>query len=552
MSYVVFARKYRPRTFNEVVGQEFIGTTLKNAIAQGRVGHAYLFSGMRGVGKTTMARVFAMALNCKKGTSAEPDTSCEICKSIHAGEDLDVIEIDGASNRGIDEVRNLRDGARLIPARSPFKIYVIDEVHMLTVHAFNALLKTLEEPPPHVKFILATTEPLKVPETIRSRCQFFEFKPLSDKQIRQQLQSICKQEKIKVEGAVLDLITRLADGSMRDALSILDKLCSFSSGKISAKQASDVLGVVLEEVIVALLDSIKNRDAAKALEIMDGVVSEGKTAESFFSQIINYLRDLMIFESCPEGACIDTFSDEKKKTLRVFAEHFSLESVLYMLSSLSNALMQIKRSSQPRILAEMQLIKLTRLDDIAPISGLISALENIELPGSRPPAGAAPSSQTAPAKGRRMKEEGPVASAFAPGVKLTAPLKTFMSRWPEVLAAIKKENVQAEAFLRNAQPVSLEKGLLVLAFPKQYNFQKEQLDSQRKKSIIEKSIREITGDRVKVRLKTVGEAEPSKGRSEAELKAPQAERKEGRLQDASESEPLIRKALKAFGGHLIK
>ena len=553
MAYVVLARKYRPKSFEEVVGQQSVATTLKNAIKQKRLGHAYLFSGTRGIGKTTMARVLSMALNCKKGPTAKPDGKCDICKSIHAGEDLDVIEIDGASNRGIEEIRTLRENVRLAPARSPYKIYIIDEVHMLTAPAFNALLKTLEEPPSHVKFIFATTEPLKVPETIRSRCQYFEFRPLTDPQIKQTLASICEKEKIDIEDEVLDLITHIAAGSMRDALSTLDKLYSFSSGKIESKDASDVLGVVLEPCILDILESIKNRDPAKALAILDGVIAEGKSTEALFSRIIDYLRDLMVFQSCSVDGGTG-FSDRRKEVLQNLSNDFSLETVLYLISSLNNTLSAMKRSPNTRILAEMQLIKLAKLDDIKSISKLVSSLDDIEnkVAASEPAPSVRQAVPQTPAAAPAAQGRGLPPTKAASVSTVTGELKELMAHWGDILSSIRKDKMQVEAFVKEAVPLSMKDNLLVLGFTKEFGFHKVALESPEKKAVIENNILRVTGKRVRLELKSIGTAPEHPSFQKAASGESEGGKRGRPAQQDLDGEPLVRKAMDAFGGRVIK
>ena len=285
MSYIVFARKYRPQAFEEVVGQSHITTTLENAIAQDRVAHAYIFAGPRGVGKTTTARIFAKALNCEKGPTADPCNKCPSCLEITQGSSLDILEIDGASNRGIDEIRNLRENVKFSPSKGRFKVYIIDEVHMLTSEAFNALLKTLEEPPKHVKFIFATTQAHKVPPTILSRCQRFDFRRISIKDIVDSLKAIAKKEDLKVDDDVLILMAKHSDGSMRDAQVVLDQISSFADGRISLEDASKILGAVSDDILFSLAESIKSKDSLKALKIIDDLANEGKDV----AQIVLYL-----------------------------------------------------------------------------------------------------------------------------------------------------------------------------------------------------------------------------------------------------------------------
>ncbi|MFN3466484.1 MAG: DNA polymerase III subunit gamma/tau, partial [Candidatus Brocadiales bacterium] len=269
MTYTVFARKYRPKTFEAVVGQEATVTTLRNALQQGRVAHAYLFTGPRGVGKTSVARILAKCLNCQKGPTDSPCDECDSCRCISEGRDLDVIEIDGASNRGIDEVRALRENVKYLPSRSRHKIYIIDEAHMLTREAFNALLKTLEEPPSHVKFFLATTAPSKLPETILSRCQRFDFKNISLEDIVNRLKQIAEEVGIQAEEEALRAIARYARGGLRDAQSLLDQLWAFSEGKVTVADVQGLLGAVPEEKVTALVESFIQKDAPGALKIVN-------------------------------------------------------------------------------------------------------------------------------------------------------------------------------------------------------------------------------------------------------------------------------------------
>ncbi len=281
MSYLPFARKWRPQDFDEVIGQEHITTTLKNAIALKRVHHAYLFTGPRGIGKTSTARILSKALNCDKGPLAKPCNKCASCQEITNGSSMDVIEIDGASNRGIDEIRNLREAVKFAPSKGPYKIYIIDEVHMLTVEAFNALLKTLEEPPRHVKFIFATTEPHKLPATILSRCQRFDFRRIPIKDIVAKLQEIAREEKLDVEKDVFLYIAKASDGSMRDAESVLDQISSFFKGKIQLKGVIDTLGMIEQETLFQCADLIISRDTKSTIHLIDQILNSGKDTRQF-------------------------------------------------------------------------------------------------------------------------------------------------------------------------------------------------------------------------------------------------------------------------------
>src|SRR5690348_2376551 len=301
--YTVLARRYRPQTFTDIIGQEPVARALANALKSNRVAHAYLFTGARGVGKTSTARILAKALNCEKGPTATPCGECDICKNIAAGEDVDVLEIDGASNRRIDEIRDIRSNVQYRPSRARYKIYIIDEVHMLTKEAFNALLKTLEEPPPHVKFIFATTEVEKVPITILSRCQRFDFAGIPVPRIVEHLRGITEREGVQADDEAIELIARRAGGSMRDAQSLLDQLLAFGGERLTVEQVHRLLGTARDERVHDLAAAILEHDAKKTLDLLHQAAEEGLQLGEFLDQLMDYWRDLMIV-SCagPEGA----------------------------------------------------------------------------------------------------------------------------------------------------------------------------------------------------------------------------------------------------------
>ncbi len=301
--YVVVARRYRPQAFEELIGQEHVAQALSNAIATNRVGHAYLFTGARGVGKTSAARILAKALNCVDGPTAAPCNRCDICQSISAGDDVDVLEIDGASNRGIDEIRQLRQNVNVRPSRARFKIYIIDEVHMLTREAFNALLKTLEEPPEHVKFIFCTTEPTKIPITILSRCQRFDFAGISTRSIFERLRQIVAAEGVEAEPEALEVIARRAAGSMRDSQSLLEQLLAFAPERITVADVHGMLGTAGDERLAALVGHLVARNAAGALAELDAAAHEGVDVAQLIEQLFGYFRDCMVAAvGCPADA----------------------------------------------------------------------------------------------------------------------------------------------------------------------------------------------------------------------------------------------------------
>ena len=378
--YQVVARRYRPQLFEELVGQEHVARALKNAVTTGRVGHAYLFAGARGVGKTSAARILAKALNCEKGPTPEPCNRCSICQDIAAGSDIDVLEVDGASNRGIEEVRALRQNATLRPSRARYKIYIIDEVHMLTREAFNALLKTLEEPPPHVKFIFCTTEPNKVPATILSRCQRFDFSGISPEAICRRLSQILEKEGITAEPEALAIIARRAGGSMRDAQSLLEQVLAFGEGSVTEQTVRQLLGLAADEAIHRIVGAIAAGQPAAVLQELDQALTQGMDLAVFMEQLAGYFRDLMIVAAgCTEELLLYT-SKAQLPELRKLAEQFGLETILAALQLLDHTLNRMRFSFQPRLVAELGLIRLARLEKLIEVAALLSQIHNRKAP----------------------------------------------------------------------------------------------------------------------------------------------------------------------------
>jgi len=368
VSYQVLARRYRSRDFDELIGQEPISRTLRNAIKSNRAAHAYLFCGTRGVGKTSMARIFAKALN----VSDELEQAKEIADAIMRGDDLDVIEIDGASNRGINEAKDLIAGAGLSPARCPYKIYIIDEVHMLTTPAFNALLKTMEEPPSHVKFILCTTEVTKIPATIQSRCQRFDFRPIPMSKLCKQLSMIIKAEKAEADEQVITQIARLGNGSMRDALSLLDRLLASDNKTITSELLEQTLGLPDQTLVSNLVTAITNSDPGATLKAGAELLAGGSSIEQSLESLIEHLRNLMLITSCGKDTDLVALSDHARENAIKQTENFDTAGLVHMIALCDAAALNVKHSSTARAIFDATLVRLAMSEHLADIASLLA------------------------------------------------------------------------------------------------------------------------------------------------------------------------------------
>ncbi|SMC23348.1 DNA polymerase III, tau subunit [Desulfacinum hydrothermale DSM 13146] len=402
MSYLVLARKWRPQVFDHVVGQPHVTRTLQNAIKTGRIAHAYLFTGARGVGKTSVARILAKALNCQKGISPVPCNECSNCREISQGNAVDVLEIDGASNRGIDSIRELRDTVRYRPAKSSYKIYIIDEVHMLTTEAFNALLKTLEEPPEHVLFIFATTEPHKIPGTILSRCQRYDFRRIPTRQILAHLARIAQEEGADFSQSVLFAVAREADGSMRDAQSLMEQLLAFRGEDLEDREVLDLLGVVDRETVREAAQAVLDRDVTRCLDLVDRLHGRGIDLRRFCQRLCEYFRDLMVlsFGRARGGSWLD-LPQEELQGLEALVSRTSGEALFSYFQMLVAGEEDIRRASLPRVALEMLLLRLATLPCLESIDAVLERLEGL-VSGS-----AAPLVEDSPPRFRVGRKEPP-------------------------------------------------------------------------------------------------------------------------------------------------
>ena len=392
-SYTVLARRFRPQGFSDVVGQEHVAQALRNAILANRVAHAYLFTGARGVGKTSTARILAKALNCPKSADGDPCNDCEICDGIAAGNDVDVLEIDGASNRGIDDIRQLRANVNVKSMRTQYKLYIIDEVHMLTKEAFNALLKTLEEPPPNVKFVFCTTEPNKVPDTILSRCQRFDFGTIETSNIKARLSHIAKAEGVEVDDEALELVARRAAGSMRDSQSIFDQLLAFGEENITALDVHRLLGTASDDRLIDIGQALVERDKAKAIDSFHAALDGGVQLGELTDQLLFYLRDLMILASEAASVGLLSVAPVSRELVQKQAAAWGLQNIVAAMQILSDSKGRMQRVTYGRALAELALVRIAMLEDLTSIGGLIDKLRSGEPISVVQPAASSPAAE---------------------------------------------------------------------------------------------------------------------------------------------------------------
>ncbi len=560
--YLVIARKYRPQTFDELIGQAPVATTLKNAIGLNRVGHAYLFSGPRGVGKTSMARIFAKALNCKKGPTVSPCGECTACLEIEGARSLDVLEIDGASNRGIDEIRALRENVKFAPAAGKFKIYIIDEVHQITSDGFNALLKTLEEPPAHVKFIFATTSPHKVPATILSRCQRFNFRRISSETIAGALTQICKKEKIKTEDEALFAIAKAADGSLRDGQSILDQIASSVEDKITKDDVIRSLGILEEEKLVGLVDALAKRDAKQALLILDTSLNEGQDAALFMEKLLEHVRNLLFLSVSEELAELVDATESYKKDLLKQKANFSKDELFYFFSVISHTLQVLKRFEMKRIPLEIALIKLAHRAPVQSISEVVERLKALEkktnVTNLRGDPLRHPERSEGSQKTRSFSAEAPQDDKVDEPDKIEElpaedlsieeerhrerKLVSFDAVWQPLIGALKTDKISVATYLSEGEPVAIKDGVAVISFPERLSFHRETLEMPDNKKLIEKHLSVFLDEPVRIEFESVKELS-GKTYPGVSDEAP-------RSLDP-EVDPALKSAMNIFGGKIV-
>ncbi|HLW60701.1 MAG TPA: DNA polymerase III subunit gamma/tau [bacterium] len=568
VSHVSFYRKWRPQTFDDVIGQERVTRTLQNAITANRIVHAYLFCGHRGTGKTTTARILAKALNCEHGPTPTPCNTCAICEAIGNGVSLDVIEIDAASNRGIDEIRDLREKVKLMPVEGRHKVYIIDEAHMLTSEAANALLKTLEEPPPHAIFVLVTTEPHRLPATITSRTQRFDFRRISQTAIVERLRTMAESEGITAADDAFGLIARSADGALRDAESVLDQLSAFCQGRITKADVLAVLGLIEEEVAHQVTDAVIAGDAAACLEIAHRVIAEGRDVRQILRSLVEHFRDLLVVAVVGDPRAIVETSEDRLETLRVQSARLTPGAILQQIRILTAAEAEVRFATQPRVVLEMALLKLSRPEVDATIEGLAARVEALERQGGsgsaprpaveRPPAPpkdetptpgpgappARPSTRRSPRGPRSEAAEAapsPIAAAPAPavapspagpseGATTGVDLEVVLARWGRLMDEVKQRTRSVHAFLLESAPRAVEGSDLVLAV--RHKFHLENLHEIKNRRLVEELLAVVVGVPLRLRL-VLGETEPPPEAAAAESSPP--------------GDALVQEAVRRFG-----
>jgi DNA polymerase-3 subunit gamma/tau len=589
MSYLVLARKWRPQVFEEVIGQRSITQTLQNAISQNRVSHAFLFTGARGVGKTSTARILAKALDCEKGPHINPCNQCANCKEITDGTSMDVIEIDGASNRGIEEIRELRENVRYTPAKSRYKIFIIDEVHMLTREAFNALLKTLEEPPGHIIFILATTEPHKIPATILSRCQRYDFKRIPLKEIIESLREIAEREGIQISPRGLLMIARESEGSMRDGQSLLDQVISYGGKEIRDEDINEVLGLIDQKILSDTIEAIADRNGDRCVEIVEHIYQYGYDIQHFCQELLHYLRNLILVKVSEHPEGLMELSPEELEGLKKQAGRFEFEQLNHLFSLLLKGEEEIAQSTFPRTMLEITLIRMATLRSILPLDEILKRVEEMvqsSSPGqavnpseiSRPghSIGSKPSSRKGKLSQEDLDKEGRekvvrkerIASKVSEGAApsdgeerknlaiyreerdLEESSKFSEEVWRGLVDFTRARNPILGSFLVFGSPIRLSDEKVELGFEKD-SFHYDRILEKENRSLLELICREYFKGNTNVIISPLDRG-PRPQVTVSPAEGDEREKPEEKTTKPPEGNSLVQEALRLFGGRIVE
>lgn len=536
MNYQVSARKHRPMTFSEVTGQAHVVKTLTNALTSGRTAHAYLFSGMRGVGKTTMARILAKALNCDNGQTPTPCLACASCREIGTGTSFDVMEIDGASSNSVDDVREMRETIKTGPARGRYRVYIIDEVHMLSAAAFNALLKTLEEPPRHVVFVFATTESHKIPQTILSRCQHFTFRRIPRREIMDTLQRVATAEGVTIDERSLSALARVSDGSMRDALSLLDQAVAFGGKRVAADDLMTLLGSVPHELLRGVLDATLTRDAAGALRALAGVQDCGCDVRQFAGELMEHVRNLLVAKVVAEGDDLIALGPEEQAALKSDAERLSLDHIQELFRVFLEAEDGIRTSGHPWYVMEMAVVRACRVRS-----------EQAGAPSARPEATVSRPAPPAP-KAPPPPAVLPTQTGASEPIPMAARAPTDEWAWEDVVTRVQAERPNIGAFLEHSTLVGMAGDMVTIGFPASAHVPMQMIQKDAAQQAVADVCAALAGRPVRLRLVTLadGGAVPTV----ADIRRDRHAKTERHLRDEALANPLVKEVLSVFGGEL--
>jgi DNA polymerase-3 subunit gamma/tau len=546
MSYLVLARKWRPKTFDDVIGQEYITQTLKNAVSLGKMAHALIFSGPRGVGKTSSARIIAKALNCEKGPTPEPCSVCTYCREISEGKSLDVLEIDAASHTGVNDVREIIENIKYLPSSGKTKIYIIDEAHMLSQSAFNALLKTLEEPPPHVLFILATTEVHKIPVTILSRCQRYDFKKVSMEKIKERLYLVTSSEGIKISDKTLYLVAQEADGGLRDALSLLDQLVATFGTEIKHEDVTKILGILDRSLIKSTLVAILNKDPKSCIETLNEVSEKGISPKRFAEELLKTLRSTLVIKACGKEVISDLSDDEKEELKRISANQ-SLEGLELLFGLMLEGAEDVQKSFYPHMALEVTLVKLALLNTTVPLDDILNKIETLYRKIS---SGNASRHQVSdPSKKEIREAPKPNDYTYGPGsdnrpgeLEGKSENSPGNSGTEGFVKFVKSQNSMIGIHLEKASKIDIENSAIRIKFASQsihsdYLLRKESQESLKKLS------NEFFSQDVRVKIEI---------ESSDQTDLPNSKEQNAKNRDELHKEPIVQDALEIFGGRIVR